>query len=89
MKITNNDLQQLHEIKQYFLDPPHSFRLYQLALPKAEAAMQIVARYPRLAPLLTSLEIALEEMKNNEKQPAQLRNAMIAFGRSFNYLNRS
>ena len=32
MKIKNEHLKALTEIKQYFLDPPQSFRLYSYAI---------------------------------------------------------
>ena len=88
MKLKNEHLKQLTEIKQYFLDPPHSFKLYSYAIPKAEEAMRIVEAYPKLHPMFLSMEQSLEQMKTLHTQPDLLRKAMIEFGRLFTYLNR-
>ena len=88
MKIKNEHLKQLTEIKQYFLDPPHSFKLYTYAIPKAEEAMLIVQQYTKLQPMLTSMEQTFSQMKEMQTAPDQLRKTMIEFGRHFTYLNR-
>jgi hypothetical protein len=88
VKLKNEHLKQLTEIKQYFLDPPHSFKLYSYAIPKAEEAMQIVQLYTKLQPMYLSMDEMLMQMKEMQSQPAQLRKTMIEFGRLFTYLNR-
>jgi hypothetical protein len=87
MKIRNEDLKALTEIKQYFLDPPHTFRLYSFAIPKAEEALKLVEKYPKLKPMQDSLYQAFTEIIELKDKPAELRKAMIAFGRLFSYMN--
>lgn len=45
MKIVNSDIIRLTEIKQYFLDPPYTFKLYAQSLPLVEEAAAILQKY--------------------------------------------
>ena len=88
MKIKNEDLKTLTGIKQYFLDPPRSFRLYGFAIPKAEEAIRIVEQYPKLQPMLDGMKESYDAMKELEGKNDELRKRMIGFGNLFGYLNR-
>lgn len=45
MKIANSDIIRLTEIKQYFLDPPYTFKLYVQSAPLFDEAATILQKY--------------------------------------------
>ncbi len=50
MKISNPDVIQLTEIKQYFVEPPLSFKLSGYALERLEKALGVLQKYPFVKP---------------------------------------
>jgi hypothetical protein len=56
MKMNNNDLKKITVVKQYLLDPPASFKLYEYALVYLKDAVDILASYPEAKDTITYLE---------------------------------
>ncbi len=52
MKISNQDIIRLAEIKSYFLDPPYTFRINSYAMPQVDEAINIVKKYTFISPAL-------------------------------------
>ena len=88
MKISNPDMIRLSEIKQYFLEPPYSYKLYTHALPKAEEAIDIVAKYPSLETSAAAMKKSLDEMAILQKDMDALQKQMKIFARLFNSVNK-
>lgn len=45
MKMSNDDLKKITEIKQYLLDPPATFKLYEYALNYVADAIAVLKEY--------------------------------------------
>ncbi len=88
MKISNSDMIKLSEIKQYFLEPPHSFRLYSHALPQAEQAIGIISKYPNLEKSVAGMKQSLAAMADLQKNMDALQKEMKIFARLFNSINQ-
>jgi len=88
MKISNPDMIKLSEIKQYFLEPPHSFKLYTHALPQAEEAINIISKYPRLLHSVDNMKQSLQVMHDLQKNMDALQKEMKIFARLFNSVNQ-
>ena len=57
MKMRNDDIVKLTEIKQYFLQPPYSFKLAAHSLQLLAEATEILEAYPEIQPIFfTELE---------------------------------
>lgn len=86
--MNNNDLIKLTEIKQYFLDPPVTFKLPRYASEKLDESLLILEKYrlqnDDLVDYLAGLKlrIASQEPTNNE-----LKTALIKAGRMIGDLN--
>ena len=78
----------LSEIKQYFLEPPHSFKLYTHALPQAEEAINIISKYPRLLHSVDNMKQSLQVMHDLQKNMDALQKEMKIFARLFNSVNQ-
>ncbi len=78
----------LSEIKQYFLEPPYSYKLYMHALPKAEEAIGIVTKYPSLETSALAMKKSLDEMAILQKDMDALQKQMKIFARLFNSVNK-
>ncbi len=65
MKITNADLIELMEIKQYFLEPPLTFKLPVYVNERTSKALDILKKYPFVKPadieMLENLQKGIEE----------------------------
>ena len=82
MKISNADVVRLTQIKQYLLDPPHSFRLFTEASTLLDETTQILQKYPFIdAPFYDSFDVSRQEVNEYYKDPSRLRLALIKIGR--------
>ena len=88
MKMNNNDLIKLTEIKQYFLDPPVSFKLPKYAGEKIDEVISILEKYNLLADevgqFITGLKVRIE---NENPTQTELKNALIKTGKMIGDLN--
>lgn len=81
MKISNTDIVRLTEIKQYLLDPPHSFKLYKEASGLIEECISIMSKYSIDAPFYDSFDVLRNDIAAFEKDPVNLRATLIKLGK--------
>ncbi|BAV09714.1 hypothetical protein FLA_5767 [Filimonas lacunae] len=82
MKISNSDIVRLTEIKQYLLEPPHSFKLYKESLQLIEESTAILAKYSFIeASFVDSFDVLKEEVREYEKDPVNLRSTLVKTGK--------
>jgi len=80
MKMRNEDLKKITEIKQYLLDPPTSFKLQEYALTYLQNAINVLVAYPNTEIDIDYLEQLITQLKNNEIEQAALRSTLIQAG---------
>jgi hypothetical protein len=78
MKMRNEDVRKITEIKQYLLDPPVSFKLHEYVIQHIQAAVTVLSAYPEaenvknflidLHQQLETKSIPQEELRNKLKQ---------------------
>ena len=76
----NEDVKKITEIKQYLLDPPVSFRLYDYALVYVQDAINILNAYPGTIDTNTYFKNLLEQLKNKTITQDELRNTLKEAG---------
>ncbi|GGH81964.1 hypothetical protein HNQ91_005686 [Filimonas zeae] len=82
MKISNADIVRLTEIKQYLLDPPHSFKLHREATGFIEETLSILNKYAFIeTPFYDSFDVLRNEVAGYEKDPVNLRATLIKLGK--------
>lgn len=82
MKISNADIVRLTEIKQYLLDPPHSFKLYKEATGLIEECLSLFNKYSFIeTSFYDSFDVLRNEIANYEKDPVNLRATLIKLGK--------
>jgi hypothetical protein len=89
MKLNNQDVTRLTEIRIYFRDPPYSFKLAGYALQQVEESITILQKYPAVpVSLLDKMEVfrALFESTGNNI-PATMQH-MKEFAILLNEINR-
>ncbi|HVX26463.1 MAG TPA: hypothetical protein VHB70_08990 [Parafilimonas sp.] len=69
MKLRNEDVRKITQIKQYLLDPPVSFKLYDYAITYVNEAITVLNQYPTAQSLVTYLQQLLQQL--NDKTIAQ------------------
>jgi len=80
MKMLNDDLKKITEIKQYLLDPPASFKLYDYALQYVEDAVGILKDYSYAGVVTDNLKKLAEQLKNKSLPQNDLRSALKQAG---------
>jgi hypothetical protein len=80
MKLRNEDIRKITEIKQYLLDPPVSFKLYDYALDYLQNAIHILAAYPDANDTNNYLKNLLEQLNNKTIEQAELRSTLKQAG---------
>ena len=80
MKMRNEDVKKITEIKQYLLDPPVSFRLYDYALVYVQDAINVLTAYNDAADTNTYLKNLLEELNSKIISQENLRETLIQAG---------
>ena len=76
----NDDLKKITEIKQYLLDPPASFKLYDYAVRYVEDAVDILKGYSSAGVVTNNLKKLAEQLKNKSLPQNDLRNALKQAG---------
>jgi hypothetical protein len=88
MKMLNNDVKKITEIKQYLLDPPVSFKLYDYALIYVKDAITVLSSYPDATETITHLQHLLQQLENKtidqKELPKTLKDAGIQLSRLTN-----
>ena len=72
----NDDLKKITEIKQYLLDPPVSFKLYDYALTYLNDAISILNDYPAAKDASNYLQNISLEIENKNLSTDELRKAL-------------
>ena len=80
MKMRNDDVKKITEIKQYLLDPPASFKLYDYALIYLQDAIDVLEAYPDASETNDYLKNLLEQLNNKTINQSDLRNALKQAG---------
>ena len=80
MKMNNDDLKKITEVKQYLLDPPASFKLYEYALVYLKDAVDILASYPKAKDTIAYLENISEQIKDKTILQNELRSILKKAG---------
>lgn len=80
MKMRNEDLKRITEIKQYLLEPPVSFKLHDYAITYVNDAIIILNQYPNANDVVIYLQQLLEQLNNKTIEQAELRNTLIQAG---------
>ena len=80
MKMNNNDLKKITEIKQYLLDPPTTFRLNEYALVYLKDAVTVLASYPKANDITDQFQDLIGQLENKEIMPDELRSTLKEAG---------
>ncbi len=80
MKLRNEDVRKITQIKQYLLDPPVSFKLYDYAITYVNDAIAILNQYPTAQSLVTYLQQLLQQLNNKTIAQEDLRNTLMQAG---------
>ena len=76
----NEDVKKITEIKQYLLDPPISFKLYDYALTYLNDVIIVLNQYPNANDVVTYVQQLLEKLNNKEVVQEDLRKTLIQAG---------
>jgi hypothetical protein len=80
MKMRNDDVRKITEIKQYLLDPPVSFKLHEYALRHIQNATTVLSAYPEAEDVKRYLTGLYKEIGDKNIPPEQLRNMLKQAG---------
>lgn len=82
MKISNSDIVRMTEIKQYFLDPPHSFKLFREASQLIDECRAILEKYSFIeASFYDNFDVLKNDVVLYEKDPVNLRTTLMKMGK--------
>ena len=74
MKFSNPDVIRITEIKQYFLDPPYTFKLYAEATALLQECIALLHKYPTIeSSFYDSLDVLIAEMETQQANRGKLR----------------
>lgn len=80
MKMRNEDVKKITEIKQYLLDPPMSFKLYDYALNYLNDAVTVLKNYPAANNVIDYLQETLVQFENKTISQEDLRKTLKDVG---------
>lgn len=80
MKMRNEDVKKITEIKQYLLDPPMSFKLYDYALNYLNDAVTVLKNYPAANNVIDYLQENLVQFENKTISQEDLRKTLKDVG---------
>ena len=86
MKMRNDDLKKITEIKQYLLDPPVSFKLYDYALGYVQNAITVLTAYPSAENTVEYLQNTLQQLQSKTIPQEALRSTLINAGKEISRL---
>jgi len=89
MKMSNNDVIALTEVKFYFLDPPYTFKLAAEALSRIDICLELFSRYPTLQRLFTDeFEGYKMQVQQNNGNTSFLRKLLPQIAARINEINQ-
>jgi hypothetical protein len=71
MKMKNDDVKRITQIKQYLLDPPASFRLYDYAVNYLQDAIAVLTAYPEGGTAIEDLQHFLQQLQQDKNIPQE------------------
>jgi hypothetical protein len=80
MKMRNDDVKKITEIKQYLFDPPASFKLYDYAPTYLRNAVIILNNYPEAKETIDYLQNLAEQFETKRIEQADLRKILKEAG---------
>ncbi|HEX5150387.1 MAG TPA: hypothetical protein VFW07_03000 [Parafilimonas sp.] len=80
MKMRNDDLKKITEIKQYLLDPPVTFKLYDYALNYVADAIKVLAEYAGAEDTTGYFQNLKEQLENRSMPQEELRGRLKEAG---------
>jgi hypothetical protein len=80
MKMSNDDIKKITEIKQYLLDPPVTFKLNEYALAYLQNAVTVLATYPKANDVTAYFKDLIEQLKNKGIMQDGLRSTLKEAG---------
>jgi hypothetical protein len=80
MKMRNDDLKKITEIKQYLLDPPVTFKLYEYALGYLKEAITVLTAYTSAKDITTDLQSLLGQLESKSIPQDELRSRLKEAG---------
>lgn len=86
MKMKNEDLKKITEIKQYLLDPPVSFKLYDYAITYLQDAITVLTAYPEAGTTIGSLQQTLQQLQDKNIAGEDLRYELKEAGKKLSGL---
>ena len=86
MKMRNEDLKKITEIKQYLLDPPVSFKLYDYAIVYLQDALNVLSAYTNAEDAIVYLQHLLQQLQNKTLPQEKLRGALKEAGKKISLL---
>ena len=78
--MSNDDLKKITTIKQYLLDPPATFKLYDYALVYVEDAIKVLENYSGAKNVMEHLQGLLYRLQNKSIPQEELRNTLKQAG---------
>jgi hypothetical protein len=89
MKLNNQDITRLTEIRIYFREPPYSFKLSEYALAQVEESISILRKYPATpVSLLEKMEVFIGQFQSSSKNIPATMEYMKQFATLLNEINR-
>ncbi|SKA13583.1 hypothetical protein [Sediminibacterium ginsengisoli] len=86
MKIKNEDVQRLAEIRRDFAEPPHLLRLESYATQRIEEVLQTLRSYTFAHKLATELEIFIPLIREDASNQRAIRQHMIDFSKALSVI---
>jgi len=80
MKMSNDDLKKITEIKQYLLDPPVTFKLYDYAINYVADAITVLAAYPGAEDTTNYFQDLKEQLESRSVPQDELRGRLKEAG---------
>ena len=88
MKLNNQDVIRLTEIRIYFLDPPYSYKLNGYAMTQVEESIHILQKYPAAAVLVDQMETFKPLLQSSESNINTTMETMKQFAVLLKQINR-
>ena len=80
MKMRNDDLKKITEIKQYLLDPPITFKLYDYAVNYVGDAITVLTEYPDAKDITGYFQNLKEQLESKSVPKDELRSRLKEAG---------
>lgn len=86
MKMNNEHVKKITQIKQYLFDPPVSFKLNDYAISYLEDAIAVMTPYPYAASTIENLKLTLHALQHKTIASGDLRKELLEAGKKLSNL---